>query len=90
MNETRPTNTPVMFVMGLAIGMVVAALITPRNGDEMRRSIKNKVDTMKDKAKDKAIKTSEKTEEKMSDAISAVQKNRNKLKGDENRDNPLI
>jgi gas vesicle protein len=53
MTESRQNNKSMLFIGGMLIGAVVAALFSPRSGEEMRKEVKDKAKDMKDKLESK-------------------------------------
>jgi len=76
MQTTKPT-TPNGFLIGLLIGVVIAALFTPKRGDEMRSHIKNKTQDLKEKGRSNATKLADSAEEKLQKARAKTNGNRN-------------
>ena len=85
MTEARQDNRSMLFVGGILIGAVTAALLTPRNGQEVRKevkekamSMKDKLDNKKDEIENKKNEMANKTEDKLNETQSRLQKARDK------------
>ncbi len=81
MDHSKSDTTPLLFVAGLAVGAGVTALLTPRRGNEVRKSIlegaehvkgslrrvsEDAKDTVQDKA-DKSKVVAQKTADRLSE-----------------------
>ena len=80
MAETRVDKTPMAFMFGLVIGGVLAALFTPTSGDEMRKKIKNQMNSAKDSAKEIAEKAGGVADDTLDKAKTTVRKTNRTLK----------
>ena len=63
MGQRNMDNSPLVFLVGLLTGALAVALLTPKNGQEMRHEIKRKLDEKRNSigemhlgAKDKSAK----------------------------------
>ena len=83
MAQDKAENTFVMFFIGLAIGGAVTALLTPRKGQDIRRTIKNRVNDMKNSASTKVDEIADAADTKLQDTKDAIKSGRNKLKSEE-------
>ncbi len=90
MTHIKSESAGMIFVLGLTIGSVLTALLSPKNGNEVRRSLKSKMESAKSKAKNTADEMGNVAENKMDEAIEAVQRGRRKLNNDDQPDNPII
>jgi gas vesicle protein len=76
MTETKQDSRSMLFVGGLMIGALAAALFTPRNGQQMRKEMKEKAMNMRDKIDNKKDELDNKKDEaanKADDKINDVQ-----------------
>lgn len=76
--HSKTENSSMMFITGLLLGATLAALFTPRKGEEMRDSIKRKLSDIKESAKDTALDVGQKVEDKARDTKEKLQKSKNK------------
>lgn len=81
--HTRSDNNAAVFFWGMIVGGVAAALLTPRSGDDTRRHIRRKLDSLKDEMKTEADGAAESAEDHLGRVRNAVHRARGKLQGDE-------
>ena len=79
MSESKSSDAPALFLVGLALGSVLTALLTPRNGDELRQTIKRRVETMRDTTKDAVDKVGDMADNKLDSAKDSLHRGRGKL-----------
>lgn len=61
MTHNKADNAPMTFFAGIVIGGIFTALFTPRRGNELRRSISSRAESMHDGISDKVEEITEKT-----------------------------
>ena len=79
MDRSKADTTSMMFIAGLAVGAGVTALLTPKRGDEVRRSIKQRAEHIRGSIKHGADDVSGTAPDKIDTAKAIVQKATDKL-----------
>ncbi len=83
MNHIKEEKTPALFLMGLALGTLLTMLITPKNGEEIRNNIKDRVKSMKNNSTEKTDDLNARLEEKIKDVNDLVQEQKNRVNQNE-------
>lgn len=85
MAHTKTEGAPLMFVMGLAIGTMVTALLTPRNGEEVRQTIKQRAEDVKGRLRNTAEDAQGAVEDKLDKAKKIANDTEEKAKKNDMR-----
>jgi gas vesicle protein len=85
MRSTGQEGKTALFFGGMVIGALVAALLSPKSGEEMRgelkekaRHVKEKIESKKDEVADKANEAADKADQKVNETQSRLQRARDK------------
>lgn len=76
MHQTKANNTSFVLALGFAMGAIVALLVTPKSGDNMRKDLKDSFDKIKQRTKDASDTLQDTVADTAGQVESAVRRNR--------------
>lgn len=85
MTHTKSHGSSAAFVAGIALGSLVAMLLAPKSGSEVRKSLKHGLANVKDKIRSKADDAEENFDDALDEAKQTGREVRDKVHEEANR-----